>query len=432
MEAAKDKIRKQVEFYFSDSNIVRDAFLKSKVESTEGGWVPAALLASFKRVKEMLKAGGVADDAAAAFVCDAVQGAPGLEVDAGAQQVRRTAPIPETTDADARTVYVKGWPREPEPTIEAVAAFYAAQGAQVLCVRLRRSEFGRYRGHFKGTLTVELATREQAADLLARKPRPDGGAEEMVYQDYATFAAEKEREQAERAAARAARAPEDGPAAKRARRDEDGADGVTVTERPEPRKAVPNSVVRITGMPANIRGKELKVCAVPFSLFSHCCVLLCDDIIMTTWVTSQMELLKIAEVLFVEIEGDAAAVAAKKPEGEGEGEGEEKKAEEATPEGEGEKKAEEAAPAEQKPEVVSVIARCKDERNSSKLVEELNEKGFRDAKVHAVLLQGDEEKAFWDKALAAMNAAESAYNSHSHRGRGGRRGGRGGRRGGRQ
>ena len=79
-----------------------------------------------------------------------------------------------------------------------------------------------------------------------------------------------------------------------------------------------------------------------------------------------------------------------------------------------------------------MIARCKDERNSSKLVEELNEKGFRDAKVHAVLLQGDEEKAFWDKALAAMNAAESAYNSHSHRGRGGRRGGRGGRRGGRQ
>ena len=148
---------------------------------------------------------------------------------------------------------------------------------------------------------------------------------------------------------------------------------------------------------------------------------------MTTCVTSQMELLKIAEVLFVEIEGDHDAAA--------------KKAEEAAPE----EKKEEAAVQEEKkaetepakdaaaaPEVVSVIARCKDERNSSKLVEELNEKGFRDAKVQAVLLQGDEEKAFWDKALAAMNAAESAYNSHSHRGRGGRRGGRGGRRGGRQ
>lgn len=136
-----------------------------------------------------------------------------------------------------------------------------------------------------------------------------------------------------------------------------------------------------------------------------------------------MELLKIAEVLFVEIEGDAAAA---KKEGEAEGEPEKKEEQE-------EKKEAEAGP-EKKEEtgVVSVIARCKDERNSSKLVEELNEKGFRDAKVQAVLLQGDEEKAFWDKALAAMNAAESAYNSHSHRGRGGRRGGRGGRRGGRQ
>ena len=150
---------------------------------------------------------------------------------------------------------------------------------------------------------------------------------------------------------------------------------------------------------------------------------------MTICVTSQMELLKIAEVLFVEIEGDHDA-AAKKAE---EAAPEEKKEEAAVQE---EKKAETEAAEPAKdaaaPEVVSVIARCKDERNSSKLVEELNEKGFRDAKVQAVLLQGDEEKAFWDKALAAMNAAESAYNSHSHRGRGGRRGGRGGRRGGRQ
>ena len=161
-------------------------------------------------------------------------------------------------------------------------------------------------------------------------------------------------------------------------------------------------------------------------LFCFCFVLFFhwDDIIMTTCVTSQMELLKIAEVLFVEIEESGE----KKP-----AEGEEKKpeaAEEEKKEGEEEKKPEEGE--EKKPEFVSVIARCKDERNSSKLVEELNEKGFRDAKVQAVLLQGDEEKAFWDKALAAMNAAESAYNSHSHRGRGGRRGGRGGRRGGRQ
>jgi len=362
MEAASAKIKKQVEFYFSDSNIVKDAFLKSKVESTEGGWVAASLLASFKRVKEMLKEGGVEEANAAKFICDAVNGVEDLEVDNEKLQIRRKNPIPEKTDADARTIYVKGWPRDPEPTLEAVSDFYTAQGVKVLCVRLRRSEYGRYRGHFKGTLTVELATVEQAKELLEKKPRPEGGAEEMIYQDYATFAAEKAKEEAERAAARATQT--DAPAAKRPRKDESGAE-VTVTEKPEPHKPIPNSVVRITGMPANLRGKETK-----------------------------LELLKIAEVLFVEIEGDDKKEV---------GDEEEKKKE------------------EEKKEVV-VIARCKDERNSNKLVEELNSKGFHDVKVQASLLQGAEEEAFWEKALAAMNAADGSY---SHRGRGGKRGGRG-------
>jgi len=359
MEATIAKVKKQIEFYFSDSNITKDAFLKGKVESTEGGWVAASLLASFKRVQQMLKDAGIAEDAAAKFVCDAVKDAEDIEVDAEKLQVRRKSPIPEKTDADARTIYVKGWPRDPEPTLEAVSDFYTAQGAKVLSVRLRRSEYGRYRGHFKGTLTVELATPEQAADLLAKKPRPEGGAEEMIYQDYISFAAEKAKEEAERAAARATSA--EAPAAKRARKEESAAE-VTVTEKPEPHKPVPNTVVRITGMPANLRGKEIK-----------------------------LELLKIAEVLFVEVEG------------------------------EDDKKMDEEEKKEEKTET-TVIARCKDERNSSKLVEELNSKGFRDAKVQASLLQGPEEEAFWEKAIAAMNAADS---SSSGRGRGGKRGGRG-------
>jgi len=360
MEATIAKVKKQIEFYFSDSNIVTDAFLKSKIESTEGGWVDASVLASFKRVQSMLKEGNVAEDSAAKFICDAVKDAEDIEVNTEKLQIRRKSPIPEKTDADNRKVYVKGWPRDPEPTIEAVSDFYTAQGVKVLSVRLRRSEYGRYRGHFKGTLVVELATPEQAADLLAKKPRPEGGAEEMIYQDYISFKAEKEKEDAERAAARATNA--EAPAAKRARKDESAAAEVTVTEKPEPHKQVPNSVVRITGMPGDMRGKALK-----------------------------LELLKIAEVLFVEIEGEDD----KKEEGE-------------------EKKEEEK-------KEVTVIARCKDERNSSKLVEELNGKGFHDKKVQASLLQGEEEKAFWDKAIAAMNAADSAGN----RGRGGKRGGRG-------
>ena len=125
---------------------------------------------------------------------------------------------------------------------------------------------------------------------------------------------------------------------------------------------------------------------------------------------SQFELLKIAEVLFVEIEGEKKDKEDKKEGEEAKEEEEEKKKEEAAA----------AAPAEEEEKKsVTVIARCKDERNSNKLVEELNSKGFHDAKVEAKLLQGDEEKAFWDKALAAMNAAENLY--RGHKGRGGKR-----------
>lgn len=47
------KIRKQVEFYFSDSNIAKDKFLKGKATETPEGWVSLEVIGSFKRMKEM-------------------------------------------------------------------------------------------------------------------------------------------------------------------------------------------------------------------------------------------------------------------------------------------------------------------------------------------------------------------------------------------
>jgi hypothetical protein len=48
-----DQIRKQVCFYFSDSNIVRDNFLKGKVAENADGWVPLDIIASFKRMTQL-------------------------------------------------------------------------------------------------------------------------------------------------------------------------------------------------------------------------------------------------------------------------------------------------------------------------------------------------------------------------------------------
>ena len=46
----KTKIRQQVEFYFSDSNLLKDKFLLGKLEeSGDDRTVPLGLIASFKR-----------------------------------------------------------------------------------------------------------------------------------------------------------------------------------------------------------------------------------------------------------------------------------------------------------------------------------------------------------------------------------------------
>ena len=47
---------KQIEFYFSDSNLPRDKFLLDKVHSSPAGWVELGLVATFERMRELLKA----------------------------------------------------------------------------------------------------------------------------------------------------------------------------------------------------------------------------------------------------------------------------------------------------------------------------------------------------------------------------------------
>lgn len=40
-----------VQFYFSDSNLIKDKFLKTLISEDEDGWVPIEKLATFKRVQ---------------------------------------------------------------------------------------------------------------------------------------------------------------------------------------------------------------------------------------------------------------------------------------------------------------------------------------------------------------------------------------------
>lgn len=46
------QVIKQIDYYFSPENLVKDSFLRSRMD-TDGGWVPISLIAGFRKVKEL-------------------------------------------------------------------------------------------------------------------------------------------------------------------------------------------------------------------------------------------------------------------------------------------------------------------------------------------------------------------------------------------
>eukprot|EP00727_Mastigamoeba_balamuthi_P007015 m51a1_g2934 putative lupus la protein (417) ;mRNA; f:583815-585540 len=203
------KIRTQIEFYFSDSNLPGDKFLRGLVEAEAGGWVAVSVVASFNRVK------GLTTDLE--IVKEALRTSDSVEIEG--ERIRRRAPLSAADQAviDSRTIYAKGWPKEPEPTIEGVTQWWSKFG-RVLSVRLRRYTGSFKKGGvahgFKGTLLVEFETPKLAKSVLEQKPEgPAGPFAEWCLKS--EWAAKEVTIAAERAAARNAKKPvkrEDSPA----------------------------------------------------------------------------------------------------------------------------------------------------------------------------------------------------------------------------
>lgn len=45
----ESSFKQLLEFYFSDSNLCKDAFLRTQIESNEEGWIPVDLLLTFNK-----------------------------------------------------------------------------------------------------------------------------------------------------------------------------------------------------------------------------------------------------------------------------------------------------------------------------------------------------------------------------------------------
>lgn len=81
-ETARGLLYKQIEYYFSTENLVRDVFIRMRMD--EEGWLPLVVIANFNRVKNIT--GGVVD---VKFIADVIRTSQTVELDGSEEKVRR-------------------------------------------------------------------------------------------------------------------------------------------------------------------------------------------------------------------------------------------------------------------------------------------------------------------------------------------------------
>lgn len=124
-----EKIIQQVEFYFSDANITKDAFLLKHVRRNKEGYVSLKLIASFKRVKHICKDWQV--------VAYALKKSQKLQINENGTKIRRIEALPDYDETTpSRTVIAVNLPSE-KPTVESVAEIFRKCG-EIALIRILR------------------------------------------------------------------------------------------------------------------------------------------------------------------------------------------------------------------------------------------------------------------------------------------------------
>ncbi|KAI1828497.1 hypothetical protein F4861DRAFT_534920 [Xylaria intraflava] len=158
------EIRKQVEFYFGDSNLPEDKFLWEQVGGSENKPVLISLIANFSRMRRFKPYEAIvkALKASSALVVDGPE---------GEETIRRKNPIDtdKRNKREERSVYVKGFGTETSSTQFDIEAFFAQYG-QFDSVRLRRADPPQR--VFKGSVFVEWTDKETADNFMALDPKP--------------------------------------------------------------------------------------------------------------------------------------------------------------------------------------------------------------------------------------------------------------------
>jgi len=162
------KIVEQVEFYFSNSNLPKDAFLRAIVANHPEGYVPIETIASFKRMKMITQK----EEEPLKTVVDALKTSKKLQVDKEEKLVRRTEPLPEVDDSDERTLCLSGFPTS--DTLDTIKSKLEIFG-KVACIRMMKDKETK---NFSGKAFIEFETKESLnafneINLLTSKTKDD-------------------------------------------------------------------------------------------------------------------------------------------------------------------------------------------------------------------------------------------------------------------
>jgi len=155
-ESIEDKIRKQVEFYFSDSNYPRDKFLRAQASLDEEGYVPLSVISTFTRIKNLTTDLNL--------IAAALKTSEVVQVNTDGTKVRRNTPLPQEDLSSKKSIYAKGFPVG--TTIDDITAAFDPK-FKVACVRIRKTLDKKP----KESAFIEFSTVDEAKAAVESKPK---------------------------------------------------------------------------------------------------------------------------------------------------------------------------------------------------------------------------------------------------------------------
>lgn len=178
------KIIRQIEYYLSDVNMVRDKFLKNEI-TKDDGWIPLSVLITFKRLQSLTTD--------FEMIIGALKKSQSglIEIDENDKKIRRDPkrPVPSSqAELDlalrTRTVFVKGFPKSDAVNIDKLLVFFEKFGS-IESIQMKKQFKSK---DFSGAVFVVFSTEEKAKDFIDQsKENPikyeDGSALECSLQD---------------------------------------------------------------------------------------------------------------------------------------------------------------------------------------------------------------------------------------------------------